>query len=223
MRILSRLTLAVLAAAVATTAAAGQIKPETLKKPFEPVKKQPAAPAKPAPATTPAPAPAPSPAAFTPGPADLLCKNFVFGSMPGYAPFRSSLVQFQSVRISDASGAARTIYAPTRIRFVHQFKPSAAPAGARGEALASGECGLADAVIDASWAGAETTTPTMTLQNFPNMSLGEAKKGPSSSNMDVILPLPSCPSGVVRFRGNREAADSFFINGTAADALTCVE
>ncbi len=145
----------------------------------------------------------------------LICKDFGFGVMPGALPYRDSRVTYETVTVKDTSGATRTIYAPTRIIVSQEFKPSKARTESDGRGLVAGECGTPNAVI------AGLTGPaTLQFNNFPSVFVQVSKKNAGDTQMQAVVNLPPCASGLRSFRTIRQNANEFFIS-QAADA-TCL-
>lgn len=155
------------------------------------------------------------PSAPATGGITIICKDLGFGQMPGALPYRDSRVTYETMTVKDTSGVARTIYAPTRIIVSQEFKPATARTDSDGRGLVAGECGTPNAVI------AGLTGPT-TLQfsNFPSVFVQVSKKNAGDTQMQAMVNLPPCASGLRSFRTIRQNANEFFIS-QAADA-TCL-
>ena len=195
-------TLSALTALIALGALAGA----EAQKPTKPT--PPKAPVKPMSTLTPPSAPAT-------GGITLICKDFVFGQMPGAPPYRDSRITYETMTVKDTSGATRTIYAPTHIIIAHEFKPARSGIGSDGRGLTAGECGTPNAVV-----AGMTGPATLLFDNFPSVFVQASKKTPTDTQVQAMVNLPPCPSGVRSFRTLRENANDFVVS-RAIDA-TCL-
>lgn len=157
----------------------------------------------------------------------LICKDFAFGAAPAASassgslfgtgqstatPYRDSQITYETLTVKDTSGAAHTIYAPTRIVITHEFKPSKVSITSTGRNLASGECGTPNAVI------AGLTGPAkLVFNNFPSVMVQAGRKSANDTGMQASVNLAPCPSGLRVFRTMRQTTGEFLI-ASAADA-----
>ncbi|MEQ1782965.1 MAG: hypothetical protein ABMA14_16520 [Hyphomonadaceae bacterium] len=162
------------------------------------------------PATTVKPPSAPATGGIT-----IICKDFGFGQMPGALPYRDSRVTYETVTVKDASGVMRTIYAPTRIIVSQEFKAATARIDSDGRGLVTGECGTPNAVI-----AGMTGPATLQFNNFPSVFVQVSKKNAGDTQMQAMVNLPPCASGLRSFRTIRQNPNEFFIS-QPADA-TCL-
>jgi hypothetical protein len=191
-------------AASATAQTPGDSKP----KPATPATK-PTAPVKPV--TTGA---TPASAPLT-GPVTIICRDFRFGAMPGKVPVRDTRVTYEKVIVRDASGANRTIFAPTSFIVSHEFKAAATAIGPDGRGLVTGECGVPNAAITGA------TGPTLLqFYNFPSVLVESSKLNAVESSLKVVVNLPPCPSGLRSIPTVRQNANDFFASDPAA--VTCL-
>lgn len=154
------------------------------------------------PVSTIAPPSAPSTGGIT-----IVCKDFGFGQIPGALPYRDSRITYETVTVKDTSGAVRTIYAPTRIIVSQEFKPATVRIDSDGRGLAAGECGTPNAVI------AGVTGPaTLQFNNFPSVFVQVSKKNAGDTQMQAMVNLPPCASGIRSFRTMRQNANEFFLS-----------
>ena len=193
-------------AALTALIALGALAAAEAQKPTKPT--PPKAPVKPISTLTPPSAPAT-------GGVTIICKDFAFGQAPGAALYRDSRITYETLTVKDAAGVARTIYAPTHIIVAQEFKPAKTGIGSGGRGLATGECGTPNALI-----AGMTGPATLLFDNFPSVFVQVAKKTATDTQLQAMVNLPPCPSGVRSFRTMRQNANDFLI-GRAADA-TCL-
>lgn len=147
------------------------------------------------------------PSAPASGGITIICKDFAFGQMPGALPYRDNRITYEMVTVKDTSGATRTIYAPTRILVSQEFQPAKARIDSDGRGLIAGECGTPNAVI------AGMTGPALLqFSNFPSVFVQVSKKNAGDTQMQAMINLPPCPSGVRNFRTTRENPNDFFVS-----------
>ena len=147
------------------------------------------------------------PAAPVTGGITVLCKDFAFGQMPGALPYRDSRITYETLTMKDTTGAVRTIYAPTSIIVSQEFKPATTRIDSDGRGLAAGECGTPNAVITG------TTGPAIfQFNNFPSVFVQVSKKNASDTQMQAVINLPPCASGLRSFRTLRQNANAFLVS-----------
>lgn len=156
----------------------------------------------------------------------LICRDFAFGEtspakgsgnlfgsgQTSATPYRDSQITYESVTVKDTSGAAHTIYAPTRIVITHEFKPSPVAITSTGRNLSSGDCGTPNAVITGLKGPAK-----LVFNNFPSVTMQTGRKSANDAGMQASVNLPPCPSGLRSFRTMRQNTSEFVIV-SAADA-----
>lgn len=147
------------------------------------------------------------PSAPATGGVTIICKDFVFGQMPGAQPYRDNRITYETLTVKDTSGSTRTIYAPTHIIIAHEFKPAKSVIGSDGRGLATGECGTPNAVV-----AGMTGPATLQFDNFPSVLVQVARKTATDTQLLATVNLPPCPSGVRSFRALRQNANEFVVS-----------
>ncbi len=147
------------------------------------------------------------PAAPVTGGITVICKDFAFGQMPGALPYRDSRITYETITMKETTGAVRTIYAPTSIIVSQEFKPATTRIDSDGRGLAAGECGTPNAVITG------TTGPAIfQFNNFPSVFVHVSKKNASDTQMEAMINLPPCVSGIRSFLTLRQNANAFLVS-----------
>jgi hypothetical protein len=153
---------------------------------------------------------------------ELICKNFSFGmTVGGVVLGRNTSITYEKISIQDASGAHRTIFAPTRIVAIQQFLGTSTAAGSHGELLAPGQCSLVDRAIAGISTDARSGRPTIQFNGFASnfVQVGNSTMGPAG--VQVAVNLPACASGIRKFRAIQESANSYFLND-GPEKVTCI-
>lgn len=156
-----------------------------------------------------------APSAPATGGVTIICKDFGFGQMPGALAYRDSRITYETVAVKDTAGVTRTIYAPTRIIVSQEFKPATARISSDGRGLVTGECGTPNGVISGM-----TGPATLQFNNFPSVFVQVSKKNAGDTQMQAMVNLPPCKSGIRSFRTLRQNPNEFFVS--QASDVTCL-
>ncbi|MCC7441234.1 MAG: hypothetical protein IT285_06365 [Bdellovibrionales bacterium] len=131
-------------------------------------------------------------------PMTLICKRLqthpAYTPDPNYNDGKRVNVEYQKVQVSTPTGP-QVIYAPLRVLVTKKFHAVNRPAGARGEFLADGQCGLPTSVIAGIDLRPSSGYPVLIFNNLNKIWLGGSMAN-TTARVSITPVLPTCASGV---------------------------
>jgi hypothetical protein len=150
-------------------------------------------------------------------PVEFLCKDFSFRmAVGGVVSYNGSTSTHQQMSLATSTGGVRNVTAPVMITVDQQFQAIDHPAGARGENLLSGQCGLADRAIPGISLDARSSLPILSFAGFSTVSLQSGQKYAGSTTTTASVALAPCPSHVRVFRAIPQNVNSYYVSGESS-------
>lgn len=147
---------------------------------------------------------------------NLLCKSSI-------TSLRTLNAVYEQTTVSTPTGP-KSVYAITNMGYTRSFVPARVIAGDKGQNLASGECGLAAAILQGV-SSDPVSLPTITFQGFQTYTGSITTFNPSGGagttflNGDALF--PACSTNVYQFVAQQAPNPNIFeVVGDAA--VTCV-
>ena len=147
---------------------------------------------------------------------NLLCKGNITSLKTLNAVYEKTIVTTPT--------GPKTVYAITQMGFISSFVPATVVAGAKGQNLAIGQCGLAAAILQ----GVSTnpaSLPTITFNGFQTYTGSVTTFNASSSSITTFLNgqavLPPCSTNVYQFVAEQSPNPNIF-EVTGDSAVMCV-
>ncbi len=151
----------------------------------------------------------------------LLCKGLT--DRAGDARFTQSLISYERIFVQNSDGASVPIFAPYAAHIGVQFAPAPAGAGDRGQALISGQCGLAGHAIAGVNRDPRRVEPMITFGNPHRFALTASQRYSNDAFVRANIILPGCPSGVHAIQAMQESPNNFTVPQRAESAITCAD
>jgi|GEM_PF-5209308 len=150
-------------------------------------------------------------------PVQLMCKNFRFSmAVGGSISYNGYSIQIQQTAVTTNSGETRLVYAPIMTTVEQQFQAIATPAGAKGENLLPGQCGLADGVLPGVSLDVRSGRPVLQFANFRNMTIINGGQFSGSTVTRGAVTIAPCASGITLFRAIPQNPNTFFVSGDSS-------
>ncbi len=129
------------------------------------------------------------------GPLKLICRD-------AGQQYRLGTQTYEKVTVTTPNGP-KFIYALTDVTYTHSFVAAKVAAGDKGQNLKSGECGLAQTVLQGTSPN-PASPPTLKYRNFNMYHMGTYTfSAPGSNGPTTVMSgqmfLPSCPNGAHQF------------------------
>ena len=147
---------------------------------------------------------------------NLLCKS-------DFTSLRTLNAVYEKTTVTTPTGP-QTVYAITSMVYTRSFAPASEIAGDKGQHLASGECGLAAAILQ-NVSTDPASLPTISFEGFQtytgSVTTFNASGGVTTTFLNGGALLPSCSTNVYQFVAQQAPNPNIFeVVGDAA--ATCV-